>query len=54
MNIAHVNEIRTRLGLAPIVRDPVKAAKAKRTEKNRRARGDASRALKSARQGRGK
>lgn len=54
MNIVRINEIRASLGLAPVVANPVKAAKAKRTDKNRQARGDASRALKAARQGRGK
>lgn len=55
MNIARINEIRTGLGLAPLsVGNPHKAAKAKRTERNRRERGAENRALKAARQGRSK
>lgn len=49
MNLKQINEFRAAHGLAPLAADPVKAAKNRRNEKNRQARGDADRALRAAR-----
>lgn len=49
MNLARINEIRASLNLKPLVADPNKAAKARRHERNRRERGQASRDLKALR-----
>lgn len=54
MNLKQINEFRVAHGLAPLPTDAGKVAKNRRNQRNRQARGDASRALKAARQSRSK
>jgi len=54
MNLAQINEVRSRLGLSTLAADPRATAQRKRHEANKRARAEANRGIKQARASRSK